>query len=101
MRDAATTTPDIADIERIIIDDILFGTLDLADLGHERDQIGGATALFDETDGLGLDSLAALEVAVAAQQKFGFKIETLDRTFFENNCKTVNSLAQYVRSRLS
>lgn len=95
------TTVDIIEIEDTIISDILLDGLDLADLGFEREQIGGDTPLFDETDGLGLDSLAALEVAVAVQQKFGFKIETLDRDFFETNCSTVSALTRYVASRLS
>jgi acyl carrier protein len=94
------TTLDIPRIEEIIIDDILLEGLDLAELGYKKEQISGETQLFDEADGLGLDSLAALEVAVAVQQKFGFKIETLDRTFFETNCITVNTLAQYVQGQL-
>jgi acyl carrier protein len=97
----STTTIDIAGIEDTIIGDILLDGLDLADLGYEREQISGATPLFDEVDGLGLDSLAALEVAVAVQQKFGFKIEKLDRAFFEKNCSTVGVLARYVAGRLS
>lgn len=96
-----TTTIDTAEIEETIISDILLDGLDLADIGFERGQISGATPLFDETDGLGLDSLAALEVAVAVQQKFGFKIEKLDRTFFEQNCSTVSALTRYVAGRLS
>ena len=92
---------ELAIIQNVIITDILLDGLDLADLGYEKDQISGATPLFDEADGLGLDSLAALEVAVAIQQKFGFKIETLDRAFFETNCVTVDTLARYVAGRLS
>ena len=95
------TTTELASIQNVIIDDILFDGLDLADLGYEKDQISGVTPLFDEAEGLGLDSLAALEVAVAIQQKFGFKIETLDRAFFETNCVTVDTLARYVAGRLS
>lgn len=94
-------TPELSSIQTVIIDDILLDGLDLADLGYEKSQISGATPLFDEADGLGLDSLAALEVAVAVQQKFGFKIETLDRTFFETNCVTVDTLARYIAGRLS
>ncbi|HWK14381.1 MAG TPA: phosphopantetheine-binding protein [Rhizobiaceae bacterium] len=96
-----TTAIDAAEIEDAIIGDILLDGLDLADLGFEREQINGDTPLFDEVNGLGLDSLAALEVAVAVQQKFGFKIETLDRAFFENECATVSALTRYVVSRLS
>ncbi len=96
-----TATVDIIEIEDRIISDILLDGLDLADLGFEREQINGDTPLFDEVDGLGLDSLAALEVAVAVQQKFGFKIEKLDRAFFEENCSTVNALTRYVAGRLS
>ena len=95
------TAIELASIQNIIIDDILLDGLDLADLGYEKDQISGATPLFDEVEGLGLDSLAALEVAVAVQQKFGFKIETLDRAFFETNCVTVDTLARYIAGRLS
>lgn len=95
------TTTELSSIQNAIIDDILLDGLDLADLGYEKDQISGATPLFDEADGLGLDSLAALEVAVAIQQRFGFKIETLDRAFFETNCVTVDALARYVAGRLS
>lgn len=95
------TAIELASIQNVIIDDILLDGLDLADLGYEKDQISGATPLFDEVEGLGLDSLAALEVAVAVQQKFGFKIETLDRTFFETNCVTVDTLARYIAGRLS
>ena len=93
-------TTELAIIQDVIITDILLDGLDLADLGYEKDQISGATPLFDEADGLGLDSLAALEVAVAIQQKFGFKIETLDRAFFETNCVTVDTLTRYVAGRL-
>ncbi len=92
---------ELAIIQNVIITELLLDGLDLADLGYEKDQISGATPLFDEADGLGLDSLAALEVAVAIQQKFGFKIETLDRAFFETNCVTVDTLARYVAGRLS
>jgi len=94
-------TVDIIEIEDRIVNDILLDGLDLADLGFEREQINGDTPLFDEVDGLGLDSLAALEVAVAVQQKFGFKIEKLDRAFFEQNCSTVSALTRYVAGRLS
>lgn len=96
-----TATLDIAGIEDAIIRDILLDGLDLAELGYDRSQISGQTPLFDEEEGLGLDSLAALEVAVAVQQKFGFKIETLDRAFFATNCVTVGTLARYVAGRLS
>jgi acyl carrier protein len=95
------TAIELASIQNVIVDDILLDGLDLAELGYEKSQINGATPLFDEVEGLGLDSLAALEVAVAVQQKFGFKIETLDRAFFETNCVTVDTLARYIAGRLS
>ena len=96
-----TMTLDIPDIETVIIDDILLDGLDLMGLGYVKAQIKGDTQLFDEAGGLGLDSLSALEVAILVQQKFGFKIETLNRDFFDANCTTVNALARYIRGRLS
>lgn len=96
-----TMTLELPDIETVIIDDILLEGLDLIGLGYDKSQISASTQLFEEAGGLGLDSLSALEVAILVQQKFGFKIETLNREFFDANCTTVGSLAQYIRGRLS
>lgn len=96
-----TMTLELPDIESVIIDDILIEGLDLAGLGYDKSQISADTRLFDEAGGLGLDSLSALEVAILVQQKFGFKIEALNREFFEANCTTVGTLARYIRGRLS
>ena len=96
-----TMTFETPDIEAVIIDDILLEGLDLVGLGYEKGQIDATTSLFDDKGGLGLDSLSALEVAILVQQNFGFKIETLNREFFEENCTTVGALARYIRERLS
>lgn len=96
-----TVVLETPDIESVIIDDILLDGLDLVGLGYEKGQLSAETPLFDDQGGLGLDSLSALEVAILVQQKFGFKIETLNREFFEANCTTVGALARYVQDRLS
>ena len=88
------------DVADVIISDVLFGRLDLSELGFTRSQISEETPLF-AAEGLGLDSVEALEIAVAVQQIFGFRIENLDRTFFEQHCATVGTLADYVRGRMS
>lgn len=94
------TCASAVDVSETIISDILFGRLDLSELGFTRDQISGETPLF-AAEGLNLDSVEALEIAVAVQQIFGFKIENLDRTFFEQHCATVGTLADYVCSRIA
>lgn len=79
--------------------DILMDRLELGELGITLESIAPDTLLMADA-GLGLDSVDALDVLVAVQQIFGFKIETIDRAFIEAQCRSVRTLADYVASRL-
>jgi acyl carrier protein len=65
--------------------------------GHTPDTIGDDTPLFGE--GLGLDSVDALELVLALEREYGFEIQPdqVDRAVFTS----VNSLATFVEHRLA
>jgi len=74
------------EIRRLIID-----TLNLE--GVTVDDIDPTEPLFGE--GLGLDSIDALELGVAIQRSFGIKIET-NATDLREHFANVRSLAAYI-----
>jgi acyl carrier protein len=78
----------VEEIKALIID-----VLDLEDLATE--DIDAAAPLFAE--GLGLDSIDALELGVALQKHYGFELdvemEDMRKHFF-----SVNSLAEFIEA---
>lgn len=78
---------------------ILYEGLELDGLGVNPDDLTGETMLLAE-EGLSLDSVDALEIIVGVQKVFGLSIPDLDTAFFENNLRTVRTLADYVVSAL-
>ena len=70
---------------------LIINVLDLEDISPE--DIVTEDALFDE--GLGLDSIDALELGMALQQKFGIRIDAEDESTREH-FRSVHSLALFV-----
>jgi acyl carrier protein len=83
---ASTHTALELDIARLIID-----TLNLEDLAPQ--DIDPAQPLFGE--GLGLDSVDALELALALQKRYGIRVES-DGGSAREHFATVANLAAYV-----
>ena len=77
------------DIKQLIID-----ALGLEDIGI--DDIGDHQTLFGE--GLGLDSVDALELGLAIQKKYGIKIDA-DAKDTRNHFSNVASLAAFVTAK--
>lgn len=77
-------------IKQLIID-----SLALEDI--TPDDIGSEDALFGD-DGLGLDSVDALELGLAVQKAFGFQLDG-EKDNLRDNFANVKTLAEFVRSR--
>ena len=77
------------EIKQLIID-----SLGLEDMGP--DDIGSDQTLFG--DGLGLDSVDALELGLAIQKRFGVKIDA-DSKDTRKHFANVNSLAAFVSAQ--
>ena len=79
------------ELKQLIID-----TLDLEDLSV--DDIDSHAALFN--DGLGLDSIDALELGLAIRKKYNVKIEA-DKEDVVKIFASVSSLAQFIQATQS
>lgn len=74
---------------------ILVEALDLEDIEAEEIQPEAPLFGFDDPDSLGLDSIDALEIALAVSQNYGVQLKADD----ENNkaiFATVRSLSNYI-----
>ena len=76
----------LADIKILIVN-----TLELEDI--EPSNIGDDEALFDE--GLGLDSIDALELGIALQKTYGIEIDEEDESLPEH-FQSARALAKFV-----
>ena len=77
------------------IKDLIIKSLDLEDL--TTDDIKDDEPLFN--DGLGLDSIDALEIGMALQKKYNLKIDS-DKEDNSKNFYSVSTIAEYVRSKI-
>ena len=73
---------------------LIIGALKLEDI--QAEDLGSEEALFG--DGLGLDSIDALELGVALRRRFGLKIETINDDV-KAHFATVRSLAKFIQSQ--
>ena len=88
------STTDISELEAKI-KTMIIEELDLEDITEE--DIDSEEALF--VDGLGLDSIDALELGLAINKRFGVKLEANSEQNKEH-FKSVASLAKFVQANL-
>ena len=79
-------------VDKLQLKKAIIKELNLEDMTPER--IDDAAPLFDEEEGLGLDSLDAVELAVLVQREFGVEIDDSDEVRQAFN--SINALAAYV-----
>ena len=75
------------------IKELIISALELEDI--KPDNIEDSAPLFGE--GLGLDSIDALELGVALKRKFGVKFSA-ENTDNKKNFASVNALAEYIHA---
>lgn len=75
------------------IKQLIISSLELEDI--TADEIGDEETLFGE--GLGLDSIDALELGVALQKKYGVKLET-KKEEMQDHFANVRSLAAFIEN---
>lgn len=78
------------------IKDLIIKSLDLEDV--TIDDIKDDEPLFN--DGLGLDSIDALEIGMALQKKYKLSMDS-DKEQNSKNFYSINTLADYVRSKIN
>ncbi|MBI2380635.1 MAG: acyl carrier protein [Gammaproteobacteria bacterium] len=88
------STLDMPSLE-LEIKQLIIATLDLEDLSP--DDIANDTVLFGSGEGLGLDSIDALELGVALQKKYQIKLDAHDAEAKEH-FQTVDRLAAFIRA---
>lgn len=74
---------------------LIIEALDLEDITPE--DIDSNAGLFGDTDGLGLDSIDALELGVALRKKYGLQLEAGDSEVRES-FRSITTLAAFVKA---
>lgn len=87
----------IEEIKQIIKQDILIDRLELEDITAE--EIEDQDPLFGE--GLGLDSVEALDVVAGLEAEFGVKLQGMDQDQIRTHFYSVDTLSKFVHEQLT
>lgn len=77
-------------------EELIFKRLNLADLGLSVNDVGDETLLFQK-EGLDLDSVDGLELAVGIEQKLGLKVGKLKEDTAKTKFATARSICDFIR----
>lgn len=83
------------EILKYVKEELIYKRLKLEDMGLSLEEIKDDTSLFDP-NGLALESIEILEIAVGIQQKFNVKIEKLDEQTSKIKLKTPAAIADFI-----
>ncbi len=75
--------------------ELIFKRLNLSDLGLSIDEVKDDTLLFKK-EGMDLDSVDGLELAVGIEQKLGLKVEKLKEEIAQTKFATPYSIRDYI-----
>jgi acyl carrier protein len=87
----------IEEIKNIIKQDILIDRLELEDITAE--EIDDNEALFG--DGLGLDSVEALDVVAGLEEAFGVKLQGMAQETIREHFFSVETLSKFIQQQLT
>jgi acyl carrier protein len=87
----------IEEIKTIIKQDILIDRLELEDIS--ADEIDDKDPLFG--DGLGLDSVEALDVVAGLEEEFGIKLQGIPQEQLAQHFASVETLSHFVHEQLT
>lgn len=76
-------------------EELIFKRLNLADLGLSLDDVGDKALLFQK-DGLDLDSVDGLELAVGIEQKLGLKVGKLKEDTAKIKFASAESITDFI-----
>ena len=76
-------------------EELIFKRLNLADLGLSVNDVGDTTLLFQK-EGLDLDSVDRLELAVGIEQKLGLKVGKLKEDTAKTKFATARSISDFI-----
>ena len=83
-----------------IKEQIIYGGLELSELGHKLEDITDDTALISE-DGLSLDSIDVLDIFVGIQRKYNLELGEITKEMMDEYCRTPLTLADLVIDKLA
>ena len=83
------------DLLKWVKEELIFKRLNLAELGLTVDDVGDETLLFQK-QGLDLDSVDGLELAVGIEQKLGLKVGKLKEDTAKVKFATARSIRDYI-----
>jgi acyl carrier protein len=80
---------------KYVKEELIYKRLKLEDMGVSLDEIKNDTFLFDP-NGLALESVEILEIAVGMQKQFGIKIENLGQEKARLKMQTPNTIVDFI-----
>ena len=78
-------------LKQLIIDSLALEDISVEDIEND-------TALFGD-DGLGLDSVDALELGLAVQKTFGLQLDSEQNPNYRDHFESVTTLAKFIRAQ--
>jgi len=87
------------EIMHFLVNSLLLERLELAEEGYGPDDFSEDTLLLSE-EGLGLDSVDALDLLVGIEKKYQLRPIDIDSNFIEENCSSIARVLDMVHARI-